>query len=155
LLLYGDEFMKKNRLICACALLACAAALGAGAFGQEKAEAGAAHKIVRAGDLKWAPIIKGCELALVSGDPAADGAAFVLRIRCVDGAKIPAHWHPTDENVTVLKGMFLVGMGEKFDETKFITMNAGNFVSMPKKYGTSLRVRAKRLCKSTALAPSR
>jgi hypothetical protein len=89
LLLHGDEFMKKNRLISACSLLACAAALGAGAFGQEKAEAGAAHKIVRAGDLKWAPIIKGCELALVSGDPAADGAAFVLRIRCVDGAKNP------------------------------------------------------------------
>ena len=56
----------------------------------------------------------------------------LLRIRCVDGAKIPAHWHPTDENVTVLKGTFLVGMGETFDETKLITMNVGNFVSMPK-----------------------
>jgi anti-sigma factor ChrR (cupin superfamily) len=124
--------MNKNNLIYACALLACAAAMSVGALGQEKADAGAAHKIVRSGDLKWAPIIKGCELAPVSGDPAADGASFVLRIRCVDGAKIPAHWHPTDENVTVLKGTFLVGMGEKFDETKLITMNVGNFVSMPK-----------------------
>jgi quercetin dioxygenase-like cupin family protein len=132
LLPYGEDFMKKNRLIHACTLLACAVALNTGAFGQEKTGAGADHKIVRSGDLKWAPIIKGCELAPVSGDPAADGAAFVLRLRCVDGAKIPAHWHPTDENVTVLKGTFLVGMGEKFDETKFITMNVGNFVSMPK-----------------------
>jgi hypothetical protein len=31
------------------------------------------------------------------------------------GTKIPAHWHPTDENVTVLKGIFQVGTGEKFD----------------------------------------
>jgi hypothetical protein len=124
--------MKRNRLIYACALLACAAALGTRAFGQEKAEAGAGHNIVRTGNLKWAPIIKGCELAPVSGDPAADGAAFVLRIRCVDGAKIPAHWHPTDENVTVLKGTFLVGMGEKFDEAKLTPINAGNFISLPK-----------------------
>jgi quercetin dioxygenase-like cupin family protein len=124
--------MKKNSLIYTCALLACAAALNAGALGQEKARAGATHNIVRSGDLKWAPIIKGCDLAPVSGDPAADGAAFVVRIRCVDGAKIPAHWHPADENVTVLKGTFLVGMGEKFDETKLMTMNVGNFVSMPK-----------------------
>jgi hypothetical protein len=55
-----------------------------------------------------------------------------VRLRGVDGAKIPVHWHPTDENVTVLKGTFLLGMGETFDETKLMTMNVENFVSMPK-----------------------
>jgi quercetin dioxygenase-like cupin family protein len=124
--------MKKNTLIYACTLLVCVAVLPARAFVQEKTEAAPAHHIVRSGDLKWAPIIKGCELAPVSGDPGADGAEFVLRIRCVDGAKIPAHWHPTDENLTVLKGTFLVGMGEKFDEAKLTAMNTGNFTSMPK-----------------------
>ena len=83
-------------------------------------------------DLKWTGIIKGCDLAPVSGDPDADGGTFVIRIRCVDGAKIPAHWHPTDENVTVLKGVFLIGRGETFDESKLQTMNVGNFISMPK-----------------------
>jgi hypothetical protein len=34
--------------------------------------------------------------------------------------------------VTVLKGTFLVGMGETFDESKLQSMNAGNFVAMPK-----------------------
>ena len=34
--------------------------------------------------------------------------------------------------MTVLKGTFLVGMGETFDETKLMTMNVGNFISMPK-----------------------
>jgi quercetin dioxygenase-like cupin family protein len=99
---------------------------------QEKKDGDSAHKIVHSGDLKWTPIIKGCDLAPVSGDPNAEGTAFVLRLRCVDGAKIPAHWHPTDENVTVLKGTFRVGMGETFDESKLQTMNVGNFVSMPK-----------------------
>jgi len=88
--------------------------------------------IVGSEDLKWSAIIKGCDLAPVSGDPGADGTPFVLRLRCVDGAKIPAHWHPTDENVTVLKGTFLAGMGEKFDESKMLKMNVGSFILMPK-----------------------
>ena len=123
--------MNKTLLKSLC-LAATAIVFVAASYSQEKKAADSAHKIVRSGDLKWAPIMKGCELAPVSGDPSADGAAFVLRIKCVDGAKVPAHWHPTDENVTVLKGVFLVGLGEKFDESKLQTMNIGNFVSMPK-----------------------
>jgi quercetin dioxygenase-like cupin family protein len=76
--------------------------------------------------------MKGCDLAPVSGDFNVESAPFVLRIRCVDGAKVPAHWHPTDEYVTVLKGTFLVGMGETYDETKLQTMNVGNFILVPK-----------------------
>lgn len=108
------------------------AVLAMAASSQEKKEGTEAHKIVHFGDLKWAPIIKGCDLAPVAGDMNAEGAPFVLRIRCADGAKIPAHWHPTDENVTVLKGTFLVGMGESFDDSKLQTMNVGNFVTVPK-----------------------
>jgi anti-sigma factor ChrR (cupin superfamily) len=123
--------MNRNRLIYVCAVLAAVSLTGARVYSQEKTE-GASHKIVHFGDLKWTPIIKGCELAPVAGNANAEGEPFVLRIRCADGAKIPAHWHPTDENVTVLKGTFLVGMGDTFDETKLATMNVGNFVTMPK-----------------------
>ena len=108
------------------------AALAMAASSQEKKESKEAHKIVRFGDLKWTPIIKGCDLAPVAGDMNTEATPFVLRIRCADGSKIPAHWHPTDENVTVLKGTFLVGMGESFDESKLQTMNVGNFVTVPK-----------------------
>jgi len=124
--------MNKFRVVYICALLAALTACGTLTYGQDKADAAAPHKIVRSGDLKWSPIIKGCDLASVAGDPAAEGTPFVIRIRCADGSKIPAHWHPTDENVTVLKGTFLAGMGEKFDETKLLTMNVGNFIVMPK-----------------------
>ena len=124
--------MNKNRVAIVWAVVAALAAMVAAANSQEKKEGDAAHKIVHYGDLKWTPIIKGCDLATVAGDPSAEGTPFVVRLRCVDGAKIPAHWHPTDENVTVLKGTFLAGMGETFDETKLITMSVGNFVTMPK-----------------------
>jgi anti-sigma factor ChrR (cupin superfamily) len=124
--------MKKTFLTGVCTVMIALVAFAASSYSQEKKESDSAHKIVHSGDLKWTPIIKGCELASVSGDPNADGAPFVLRLRCVDGAKVPAHWHPTDENVTVLKGTFLVGMGETFDESKLQPMNVGNFVAMPK-----------------------
>jgi quercetin dioxygenase-like cupin family protein len=124
--------MNKDLLKGACVTATALLAFAAASYSQEKKESDSAHKIVHFADLKWTPIIKGCDLAPVSGDPNADGAPYVLRLRCADGAKIPAHWHPTDENVTVLKGTFLVGMGETFDESKLQPMNVGNFVAMPK-----------------------
>ena len=105
---------------------------GVVALAQEKKEAPGGHGIVHSAELKWTPIIKGCELAPVAGDMNADGTAFVLRLRCAAGTKIPAHWHPSDENVTVLKGTFQVGMGDKFDAAGLQTMNLGDFGSIPK-----------------------
>ena len=124
--------MKKNSMGKICAALLGIAVLTMAASSQDKKESMEAHKIVHFGDLKWTGIMKGCDLAPVSGDFNAEGAPFVLRIRCVDGTKVPAHWHPTDENVTVLKGTFLVGMGESFEESKLQTMNVGNFIIVPK-----------------------
>ena len=124
--------MRKIRLGSVCVGLIGIAAVATAAYSQEKKEGAEAHKIVHFGDLKWTPIMKGCDLAPVSGDSNAEGAPFVLRIRCADGIKLPAHWHPTDEHLTVLKGTFLVGMGESFDEAKLQTMNVGNFLTMPK-----------------------
>jgi len=121
---------KSPRVLCS--VLAAVLPFAVATKGQEKTESASGHKIVHSGNLQWTPIIKGCDLAAVNGDPNAEGTPFVIRIRCKAGSKIPAHWHPTDENVTVLKGTFLVGMGEKFDETKFETMNPGNFIGMPK-----------------------
>src|SRR5258707_11995037 len=124
--------MKLQHLGIVCIGAAALIATSGATYSQEKSAAAANSKIVHFGDLKWTPIIKGCDLAAVSGDPSAEGTPFVIRLRCTASTKIPAHWHPTDENVTVLKGTFQIGMGEKFDESKLETMNVGNFVSMPK-----------------------
>jgi anti-sigma factor ChrR (cupin superfamily) len=128
-----DASMKRTSVISICALAATFGIGGAAQlYSQDKKDAAEAHKIVHFGDLKWTPIIKGCDIAAVDGDMNAEGTPFVVRLRCADGSKIPAHWHPTDENVTVLKGALLFGMGETFDESKMQTMNVGNFFNMPK-----------------------
>jgi quercetin dioxygenase-like cupin family protein len=124
--------MKRKLVGSICTALLGVAVVATGVRSQDKKESADAHKIVHFGDLKWTPIMKGCDLAPVSGDPTAEGAPFVLRIRCADGTRVPAHWHPMDENVTVLKGTFLLGIGETFDEGKLQAMNVGNFVLLPK-----------------------
>jgi quercetin dioxygenase-like cupin family protein len=124
--------MNFNRSGVVCAAFAIAITLAAAAYSQEKSTASGSHGIVRSADLKWTPIIKGCATAAVNGDPSAEGTPFVLRLRCTAGTRIPAHWHPTDENVTVLQGTFQVGMGEKFDAAKLVSMSPGHFVSLPK-----------------------
>lgn len=123
--------MKSKRLEIVCALVAASLAMACMSYAQEKSAAGG-HGILRSADLKWTPIMKGCEMAAVAGDASAEGAPFTLRLRCAAGTIIPAHWHPTDENVTVLEGTFQVGMGEKYDAAKLETMQSGNFVSVPK-----------------------
>jgi quercetin dioxygenase-like cupin family protein len=89
-----------------------------------------AHPIVTPAELKWTPLLPGSQMAVVSGDPSASGP-FVIRIKSAAGAEIPAHWHPTTENVTVLVGTFEVGMGDKLDPAKLTAMHPGDFVSMP------------------------
>jgi len=124
--------MNKRLLAGVCLIVTVSAAFAATSYGQEKKGNNSPHKIVHYGDLRWTPIIKGCEIAVVEGNPDSEGQPFVARFHCTDGAKTPPHWHPTDENITVLKGAFLVGMGESFDESKLRTMSPGNFMLMPK-----------------------
>ena len=97
-----------------------------------KAPAAVAHTIVRPADLKWTPIMQGAEMAVVAGDPDKAGEPFVLRIRTANGTKIPAHWHPTDEFVTVLKGTFMVAMGETYDASKLQPLGVSSFILIPK-----------------------
>src|SRR5262245_38228639 len=57
--------------------------------------------------LKWGEMPPafpaGAKFAAVSGDPSMPGP-FVVRIDAPAGYRIPPHWHPTTENVTVLSG---------------------------------------------------
>lgn len=74
----------------------------------------------------------GAQAALLVGNPYKAGATFVLRVKLPDGYKLPAHWHPTDENVTVLQGVLLIGTGDKLDTSKMEELPTGSFMNMPK-----------------------
>jgi quercetin dioxygenase-like cupin family protein len=82
--------------------------------------------------LKWGPapavFPAGAELAVLQGNPGGTGE-FTIRLRMPNGYKIAPHTHPTDENVTVISGTFLVGMGTTFKADSLIKLPTGGFVT--------------------------
>jgi quercetin dioxygenase-like cupin family protein len=66
-------------------------------------------------------------VAIIQGDPMTAGRTYTLRLSCSDGTKIAPHWHPTTENVTVIRGAAAVGMGSKWDDAALKEVPAGGF----------------------------
>lgn len=93
-----------------------------------------AHVMQNVSEAKWGPappmLPAGAEVAVVSGDPSKTGS-FVLRLRFPANYAIPAHSHPTDENVVVVSGSLFVGMGDKLDRAAGQAVVPGGFVSLP------------------------
>ena len=71
-----------------------------------------AHTVAMPETLKWVEpgTLPGTRLAVVQGDPSKE-RLFVYRLRMPAGYQIPPHFHKASENVTVLSGVFSVGVG--------------------------------------------
>jgi hypothetical protein len=115
--------MRKVTLTLALLLAGCATA-----FAQEM------RMPINADEVKWGPappnIPAGAQIAVLAGDPSSDGP-YVVRLKMPGNYKVPAHYHPKDETVTVISGDFHVGMGDKLDMQKGLVLNAGGFGAVP------------------------
>lgn len=92
------------------------------------------HRYFTPADVKWgdgpAALPQGAKLSVLEGDPAAPGP-FTMRAWIPAGYKIPPHWHPAIEHVTVISGSFFMALGETWDESKGHELPAGSFTYMP------------------------
>jgi quercetin dioxygenase-like cupin family protein len=92
--------------------------------------------VAHPGSLKWGeapPVLpKGAQLAVITGDPGKVGS-YVIRVKVPAGYQIPAHWHSTAENLTVISGVVQVGMGDKLDKGTSTTLGVGSFTYLPAK----------------------
>jgi quercetin dioxygenase-like cupin family protein len=91
--------------------------------------------IINPEDLKWAPgppsLPSGAEAAMLDGDLSKKGSEFTIRLRMPEGYKVPPHFHPKDEHVTVLSGSLYMGIGDKLDESAAQEIKAGGFHAIP------------------------
>jgi hypothetical protein len=93
------------------------------------------HIMVTPNDLKWADVPSlppGAKVAVIEG-PMDQATPFTIRLKLPADYKIPAHWHPAIEHVTVLSGTFNLGMGDKLDPTKTTALPAGSMAIMQPK----------------------
>ena len=91
------------------------------------------HAIFTPKDIQWqegpTSLPKGAKIAVLEGNPAAEGP-FTIRLKFPANYRIPPHWHPVIEHITVLSGTFYVGMGDQFDKKNAVKLPAGSFAYM-------------------------
>jgi quercetin dioxygenase-like cupin family protein len=114
------------------------------------------HKAMAPGDIQWgeAPPVfkKGAKMAVLYGDPSKAGQLFIVRLKMPSGYKIMPHWHPTDENITVVSGSFAAGMGDKLDPGAK-ALPAGSFASMPAKMHHFAFAKGETIVEVSAMGP--
>jgi quercetin dioxygenase-like cupin family protein len=96
----------------------------------------------------------GAEMAVLQGDPSVAGEIFTVRLRLPGGYVLPAHWHPTDEHVTVINGTFLVGLGDVFDERALLPpLRKGDFITAPAHANHFAKTRGRTVVQIHAIGP--
>jgi quercetin dioxygenase-like cupin family protein len=128
--------INRSGVLTAAFVLLCAAP----AFAQAEKKAAATaqpeakHVVMPADQVKWGPappaLPAGAQAAVLDGDPTKPGA-FVIRVKFPDGYTVPPHWHPTTENLVILSGALMLGMGDKVDKASMQTLTAGAYSKMP------------------------
>ena len=93
-----------------------------------------AHVMENLGTAKWGPappfLPPGAQIAVLSGDPTK-AVPYTVRLKFPANYDIPAHSHPTDENVAVVSGELFMGMGVKLDRSAGVSLSVGGFALMP------------------------
>jgi quercetin dioxygenase-like cupin family protein len=94
-----------------------------------------AHVIASVEDGRWGaapPLLPaGAEIVVLAGNPG-QAVPYTIRLKFPAHYAIPAHSHPTDENVVVTSGALTFGMGERLNRAATNkTLTEGGFALMP------------------------
>jgi quercetin dioxygenase-like cupin family protein len=90
------------------------------------------HAVTRAADTAWGPappmLPAGVQIAVLAGDPGKEGN-FTIRLKMPPGYRVPRHWHPTDEAVTLVEGDLTLSMGDAMAQDE--TLAPGDYINLP------------------------
>jgi hypothetical protein len=90
------------------------------------------HRMITPSDLNWADVPSlpaGAKIAVIEG-PMNEAVPFTIRLKFPANYRIPAHWHPAVERVTVLSGTFHMGVGDRFDPQRGMAVRPGGMMIM-------------------------
>ena len=93
------------------------------------------HMMVTPDELKWADVPSaptGAKVAVIEG-PLSEVGPITFRLKFPADYKLPAHWHPGIEHVTVISGTFNMGAGDTLDTSKTKALSAGSVAIMQPK----------------------
>jgi len=93
------------------------------------------HRMISPNDLKWGDVPSlppGAKIAVIEG-PINEAVPFTFRLKLPANYRIPAHWHPAVERVTVISGTFNMGVGDKLDTQNAIPLAPGSMMILQPK----------------------
>lgn len=76
----------------------------------------------------------GTEIVVLHGDPGATGGHFVARLKAPPNWYVAPHSHSMDENLTIISGTLLYGMGDIADKAVAQRLPPGSYVFVPGKH---------------------
>jgi quercetin dioxygenase-like cupin family protein len=82
----------------------------------------------------WQPFAAfppAARLAVLVGNPTQPGP-YVIRVRVPAGGRMMPHRHSEDRIYTVLSGVFYIGLGEQFDESRLTAHGPGSLLVLPR-----------------------
>jgi len=127
------ESKQRNRIVYDCAMKMTLALLLL-TLPLAAAEPPAGTIQVHAKTLVWhdtkPPLPTGTKIAVLEGDPKQTGM-FTIRLQIPAGAKLPPHFHPVPERVTVISGEVHVGFGDDASMLGAARFVAGDFYVNP------------------------
>jgi quercetin dioxygenase-like cupin family protein len=89
--------------------------------------------VINAEDVQWKPFSSfppAARLAVLVGDPTKPGP-YLIRVKLPAGTKMQPHRHPEDRIYTVISGVFYIGLGTEFDESKLVAHPPGSVIVLP------------------------
>jgi quercetin dioxygenase-like cupin family protein len=84
-------------------------------------------------EVDWEPFAAfppSARLAVVVGEPSQPGP-YVVRVKVPSGVKLMPHSHEEDRVYTVISGVFYIGRGDQFDESKLEAYPPGAVIVLP------------------------
>ena len=92
------------------------------------------HVMQNLASATWGPappmLPPGAQIAVLAGNPT-QATPYTVRLKFPANYVIPAHSHPTDENVAVVSGELFMGMGTKVDKKSAQGLGVGGYALMP------------------------
>ena len=90
-------------------------------------------RAIRSEDVEWrtfAAFPPTAKLAVLVGEPTKPGP-YVIRVKLPHGTKMMPHKHAEDRIYTVISGIFYIGLGDEFDESKLTAHGPGTVLVLP------------------------
>src|SRR5438105_4983402 len=101
------------------AAVALMAGFGAVALSQSFGQHSGTHVMMAPAELTWSdlPSLPGVKIAVIEG-PLNEAVPIMFRLKFPASYKVPPHFHPGIEHITIISGTLNMGMGDVFDPGK-------------------------------------